>query len=91
MSQRAEPCWQRGPRADSTSARAGSGARMKLVVNLVLGLNRAVLAEGLSLAEACGIDPPRRSRCCKATPAYSAAMDTKGPKMVARDFRRRPA
>ena len=30
---------------------AGSGARMKLVVNLVLGLNRAVLAEGLALAE----------------------------------------
>ena len=34
----------------------GSGARLKLVVNLVLGLNRAVLAEGLALAGACGID-----------------------------------
>ena len=35
---------------------AGSGARMKLVLNLVMGLNRAVLAEGLSLAKACGLD-----------------------------------
>src|SRR5207302_6903748 len=35
----------------------GSGARMKLVVNLVLGLNRAVLAEGLALARSCGLDP----------------------------------
>ena len=35
----------------------GSGARMKLVSNLVLGLNRAVLAEGLAFRRA-----PRR-RC----------------------------
>src|SRR5437868_6703975 len=35
----------------------GSGSRMKLVVNLVLGLNRAVLAEGLAFARACGLDP----------------------------------
>jgi 3-hydroxyisobutyrate dehydrogenase-like beta-hydroxyacid dehydrogenase len=64
----------------------GSGARLKLVVNLVLGLNRAVLAEGLSLAAACGIDPAAALTVLKATPAYSAAMDTKGPKMVAGDF-----
>ncbi len=64
----------------------GSGARMKLVVNLVLGLNRAVLAEGLALAEACGMDLAAALQVLKATPAYSAAMDTKGPKMVTRDF-----
>jgi 3-hydroxyisobutyrate dehydrogenase-like beta-hydroxyacid dehydrogenase len=64
----------------------GSGARMKLVVNLVLGLNRAVLAEGLALAQACGMDLAVALAVLKATPAYSAAMDTKGPKMVARDF-----
>ena len=33
----------------------GSGAKMKLVVNLVLGLNRAALAEGLAFARACGL------------------------------------
>jgi 3-hydroxyisobutyrate dehydrogenase-like beta-hydroxyacid dehydrogenase len=65
---------------------SGSGARMKLVVNLVLGLNRAVLAEGLALAESCGIDGATALEVLKATPAYSAAMDTKGPKMVARNF-----
>jgi 3-hydroxyisobutyrate dehydrogenase-like beta-hydroxyacid dehydrogenase len=65
---------------------AGSGARLKLVVNLVLGLNRAVLAEGLSLAEACGIDPARALEVLKATPAYSTVMDSKGAKMIARDF-----
>jgi 3-hydroxyisobutyrate dehydrogenase-like beta-hydroxyacid dehydrogenase len=65
---------------------AGSGARMKLVVNLVLGLHRAVLAEGLALAEACGIAPASALAVLKSTPAYSIAMDTKGPKMIARDF-----
>lgn len=35
---------------------AGSGARMKLVVNLVQGLHRAALAEGLNFAKACGLD-----------------------------------
>src|SRR5262245_55307011 len=34
----------------------GSGARAKLVVNLVLGLNRAALAEGLAFARTAGLD-----------------------------------
>jgi 3-hydroxyisobutyrate dehydrogenase-like beta-hydroxyacid dehydrogenase len=64
----------------------GSGARLKLVVNLVLGLNRAVLAEALSLAKACGIDQAATLEVLKATPAYSSVMDTKGAKMISRDF-----
>ena len=64
----------------------GSGARMKLIVNLVLGLNRAVLAEGLALAAACRIEPAAALNVLQATPAFSTAMETKGPKMVARDY-----
>jgi 3-hydroxyisobutyrate dehydrogenase-like beta-hydroxyacid dehydrogenase len=65
---------------------AGSGAKLKLIVNLVLGLNRAVLAEGLALAEACGLDLPATLAVLKATPAYSRMMDSKGEKMIARDY-----
>ncbi|MFN7925920.1 MAG: NAD(P)-dependent oxidoreductase [Bryobacteraceae bacterium] len=64
----------------------GSAARMKLVVNLVLGLNRAALAEGLAFAEACGVDPAAALEVLRAGPAYSKAMDTKGAKMLTRDF-----
>lgn len=64
----------------------GSGARLKLVVNLVLGLNRAVLAEGLAFAERCGIDGGLALEILKATPAYSRVMDVKGPKMLAREY-----
>jgi len=65
---------------------AGSGARMKLVLNLVLGLNRAVLAEGLSFAKSSGIDAALALEILKAGPAYSKAMDVKGQKMLAEDF-----
>lgn len=64
----------------------GSGARMKLVVNLVLGLNRAVLAEGLAFARTCGIDPALALSVLTASPAFSQVMETKGPKMLALDF-----
>ena len=64
----------------------GSGAKMKLVVNLVLGLNRAVLAEGLAFAEACGIDPAVAFEILSASTAYSQAMDVKGEKMLRRDY-----
>ena len=64
----------------------GSGARMKLVVNLVLGLNRAVLAEGLSFAKSCGIDPAQALEVLLAGPAFSRVMETKGQKMLRGDF-----
>jgi 3-hydroxyisobutyrate dehydrogenase-like beta-hydroxyacid dehydrogenase len=64
----------------------GSGARMKLVMNLVLGLNRAVLAEGLEFARATGIDPYVALDVLKASPAYSRAMDTKGLRMLNEEF-----
>ena len=64
----------------------GSGARMKLVVNLVLGLNRAALAEGLAFAERVGVSPAQALEILKAGAAYSRVMDTKGEKMLTGDF-----
>ena len=64
----------------------GAGAKMKLVTNLVLGLNRAALAEGLVLASTFGLDPESTLDVLKASAAYSKAMDAKGAKMIAGDF-----
>ena len=64
----------------------GSAAKMKLVANLVLGLNRAALAEGLAFAESIGIDPAAALDVLKGSPAYSKTMDTKGRKMIENDF-----
>lgn len=65
----------------------GAGARMKLIVNLVLGLNRAVLAEGLGLAKASGVDLELALRILQAGAAYSRVMDSKGRKMIEGDFK----
>ena len=64
----------------------GQGSRMKLVVNLVLGLHRAALAEGLTLAKAQTLDPGVALAILKSSPAYSTVMDTKGAKMLSGDF-----
>lgn len=64
----------------------GSGSRMKLVVNLVLGLNRAALAEGLALAGGFGLDLPLVLECLQAGPARSRVMEDKGRKMINSEF-----
>ena len=64
----------------------GSGSKMKLVTNLVLGLNRAALAEGLVFARAFGMDPAQALTVLRASMAYSRVMDAKGEKMVTGDF-----
>jgi len=64
----------------------GSGSQMKLVSNLVLGLNRAALAEGLWLGKALGLDPQVVLMVLRESMAFSRIMDTKGEKMVRGDF-----
>ncbi|MBC5766100.1 NAD(P)-dependent oxidoreductase [Ramlibacter albus] len=65
---------------------AGMAAKAKLATNLVLGLNRAVLAEGFAYAETLGISPAMFLELVLATPARSAAAEVKGPMMVSGDF-----
>lgn len=65
---------------------AGTATRMKLALNIAIGLHRAVLAESLTFAERNGIDPALALEILKASPAYSRAMDVKGTKMLMRDY-----
>ena len=65
---------------------SGSAAQMKLVTNLVLGLNRAALAEGLAFAEHLGLDAEKTVAILKASAAYSRIMDSKADKMIHREF-----
>jgi 3-hydroxyisobutyrate dehydrogenase-like beta-hydroxyacid dehydrogenase len=66
--------------------KVGDGAKAKLAVNLILNLNRLALAEGLVLAERMGLDPKTFFEVARGSAAYSQVMDTKGGKMVSRDF-----
>ena len=65
---------------------SGNGSRAKLASNLILGLNRLALAEGLVFAGKLGLELETLLELLKVTPAYSAVMDTKGQKMLNDNF-----
>lgn len=68
---------------------AGSGAKLKLVVNHVLGLQRLVLAEGLGLAQSAGIDLGLALDILRKGPTASVVLETKGPQMLQGDYQPR--
>jgi 3-hydroxyisobutyrate dehydrogenase-like beta-hydroxyacid dehydrogenase len=65
----------------------GMGAKAKLATNLVLGLNRAALAEGMVFAEKLGIAPDKFLQLVLNSPASSHAARVRGARMAAGDFR----
>ncbi|MGY4475747.1 NAD(P)-dependent oxidoreductase [Bradyrhizobium sp. USDA 3364] len=64
----------------------GNASRTKLAINLILQNNRAALAEGIAFAESLGLDGAAFLASARQSAAYSRVMDSKGPKMLARDF-----
>jgi 3-hydroxyisobutyrate dehydrogenase-like beta-hydroxyacid dehydrogenase len=64
----------------------GMGCAAKLASNLVLGLNRVALAEGLVLAQRLGLDAQAFIDLLLDSPARSEAVVSKGAQMVSRDF-----
>ena len=64
----------------------GDGGRAKLAVNLILGLNRLAVAEGLVFAQRLGLDPEAFLKVARSSAAYSQVMDIKGAKMIRGEF-----
>jgi 3-oxoacyl-[acyl-carrier protein] reductase len=64
----------------------GLAAATKLACNLVLGLNRAALAEGMALAKALGIEAHDFLRSLIDSPAHSQVVKTAGLRMADRQF-----
>jgi 3-hydroxyisobutyrate dehydrogenase-like beta-hydroxyacid dehydrogenase len=65
---------------------AGTAAKAKLATNLVLGLNRAALAEGMVFAQTLGIPSETFLQLVLNTPARSEAAVVKGDMMVKEKF-----
>jgi len=64
----------------------GNGSRTKLAVNLILGLNRAAMAEGIAFAEQLGLDPVAFLEVARTSACHSQVMDVKGHMMARREF-----
>src|SRR5260370_22416708 len=65
--------------------RGGEGAKVKVVVNMVMNINTAGLAEGLGLGSALGVDLPILMRVFSQTGANSRVLATDGEDMLNRD------
>jgi 3-hydroxyisobutyrate dehydrogenase-like beta-hydroxyacid dehydrogenase len=64
----------------------GMGSYLKLVTNLIMGLNGMVLAEGLTLARGAGLDPAQTLEILRHGAAASKILDVRGPLMIERRF-----
>lgn len=64
----------------------GMGSTLKLVNNLLLGVCIHAAAEALVLAKKAGLDPKAVIEITSVGGARTGAMETRGPRMVARDF-----
>jgi len=64
---------------------AGTAAQVKALVNMVMNINTAALAEGLGLADALGLDLEMITRVFAQTGARSRVLETDGPDMIQRD------
>ena len=64
----------------------GSGARMKLINNLILGANMAALSEGLALGEAAGIPVEKQLEVLLAGGAASGVAQRKGGNLILRSY-----
>ncbi|MEN6302136.1 MAG: NAD(P)-dependent oxidoreductase [Armatimonadia bacterium] len=64
----------------------GRGCLGKLVINHIMGLNRAALAEGLAMGMAAGMEGETLLEVIRQSAAYSRVADMKGERMVRGDF-----
>lgn len=64
----------------------GAGARTKLIVNLISGLNRLVMAEGLVFGMKAGMDMASLLEVLLDTSAYSKALASRGKRMIEADY-----
>ena len=63
----------------------GKAAELKALVNMVMNINTAGLAEGLGLAEALGLDLKIVKEVFSQTGANSRVLETDGPDMLDRE------
>lgn len=63
----------------------GQAAKVKALVNMVMNINTAALAEGLGLGVALGLDPAVLKEVFSQTGANSRVLETDGDDMIARE------
>jgi len=84
--ERCEPIWDALARRAYYLGPNGAGAMMKLVANLVTGVNSVVVAEGLALGMKAGLDAAQMREILMDSAAASRMVDIRGQFMVERKY-----
>lgn len=82
---RAEPILEQLTSARHYTGKPGSAAALKALINMVMNINTAGLAEGLGLAEAIGLDLKLVKEVFSQTGANSRVLETDGQDMIDRE------
>jgi len=83
---RCRPIWDALARRAYYLGPNGAGAMMKLVANLITGVNSVVAAEGLALGMKAGLDPAQMREILLDSAAASRMLDIRGQFMVDRKY-----
>lgn len=81
----AQPCFDVMGKRTVFLGEVGNGARMKLVLNMMMGINMAALSEGLAVGQKSGLKGSDIVDVLKDTAIASPMYALKGPKMLAGD------
>mmetsp|Transcript_23685 Transcript_23685/g.68476 ORF Transcript_23685/g.68476 Transcript_23685/m.68476 type:complete len:290 (+) Transcript_23685:82-951(+) len=82
----AQPCFDIMGKRTFFLGDVGAGARMKLVINMVMGINMVALCEGLAVGQKAGLNGNDIMEVIKEGAIASPMYGLKGPKMLAGDF-----
>mmetsp|Transcript_95506 Transcript_95506/g.265240 ORF Transcript_95506/g.265240 Transcript_95506/m.265240 type:complete len:195 (+) Transcript_95506:1-585(+) len=82
----AQPCFDVMGKRTFFLGDVGAGARMKLVVNMVMGINMVALSEGLAMGQKAGLQGGDIMEVIKEGAIASPMYGLKGPKMLAGDY-----
>mmetsp|Transcript_16881 Transcript_16881/g.39262 ORF Transcript_16881/g.39262 Transcript_16881/m.39262 type:complete len:292 (-) Transcript_16881:139-1014(-) len=82
----AQPCFDVMGKKTFFLGDVGCGARMKLVINMMMGINMVALSEGLAVGTSAGLDGAQIMDVIKESAISCPMYGLKGPKMLAGDF-----
>merc|ERR1719436_28133 len=86
LQEEAQPCFDIMGKKTFFLGDVGAGARMKLVINMVMGINMVALSEGLAVGQKAGLDGNDIMDVIKEGAIASPMYGLKGPKMLAGDY-----
>jgi len=86
LQEEAQPCFDILGKKTFFLGDVGAGARMKLVVNMVMGINMVALSEGLAMGTKAGLAGDDIMAVIKEGAINSPMYGLKGPKMLAGDY-----